>query len=139
MARTAGQSDPALSIDFFLSGFYTHRSQLFAPFKGIGVNVVSFHDPVIAGNNMEDTDLYEWTRRPGFSIFCPVPLADHEVVNEWYSSRNLNGVVSSYVDTTARLAIFSSTSLTTVLTKTTSAQGYINTIGNMTYISDGSS
>lgn len=132
-----GQSDPALAIEFFLSGFYTHRSQLFAPFKGIGVNVVSFHDPVLDGANMEDTDLYEWQRRPGFSIFCPVPLSDTEVVNQFYSSRNLNGVVSPFVDTNKRLAIFSSTAITTIIAKTTPSQGYIETIGNITYFADG--
>lgn len=139
MARKISQTDPALAIEFFLSGFYTHRSQLFAPFKGIGVNVVSFHDPVIDGNNMEDTDLYEWSRRPGFSMFCTVSLPDSEIVNQFYSSRNLNGTVLPFVDTTRRLAIFSPTSITTILNKTTSAQGYITTIGNMTYISDGAS
>lgn len=137
MPRKVSQTDPALAIEFFLSGFYTHRSQLFAPFKGIGVNVVSFHDPVIDGHNMEDTDLYEWTRRPGFSIFCSVPLADGEVVNQFYSARNLSGTVLPFVDTTQRLAVFSPTSITTVLNKTTTAQSYVTTIGNMTYIADG--
>jgi hypothetical protein len=137
MARRISKEDPALSIDFFNSGFYTHRSQLFAPFKGIGVNVVSFHDPVIDGSNMEDTDLYEWQRRPGFSIFCPIPLPDNEIVRQFYSSRNLNGTVLPFVDTSARLALFSNTSLTTILNKTTTDQGYISTLGNMTYFSDG--
>jgi hypothetical protein len=137
MARRLSQSDPALAIEFFLSGFYTHRSQLFAPFKGIGVNVVSFHDPVIDGANMEDTDLYEWQRRPGFSIFCPVPMPDGEIVNQFYSSRNLNGTVFPFVDTNRRWATFSSTDITTIATKTTSKQGYISTIGNATYFSDG--
>jgi hypothetical protein len=139
MARKISQQDPALAIEFFLSGFYTHRSQLFAPFKGVGVNVISFHDPVIDGHNMEDTDLYEWTRRAGYSIFCPIALPDGEVVNQYYSSRNLNGTVLPWVDTTRRIALFSSTSLTTVLNKTTTAQGYVTTIGNMTYLSDGAS
>lgn len=137
MARKLSQSDPVLAIEFFLSGFYTHRSQLFAPFKNIGINVVSFHDPVIDGNNMEDTDLYEWTRRPGFSIFCTQPLADNEIVREFYSSRLLTGVVVPWVDTSTRLAIFSPTNIFTVVPKTTTAQGYPLTIGNMTYFSDG--
>lgn len=139
MARRINQADPALAIEFFLSGFYTHRSQLFAPFKNVGINVISFHDPVLGGNNMEDTDLYEWSRRPGFSIFCPIPLPDGEVVNQFYSSRSLSGTVLPWVDTTRRIALFSSTSLTTVLNKTTTQQGYITTIGNMTYLSDGAS
>ena len=139
MARKLSQSDPALAIEFFLSGFYTHRSQLFAPYKGIGVNVVSFHDPVIAGNNMEDTDLFEWQRRPGFSIFCAQPLNDFELVNQFDSSRNLKGVVVPWVDTNQRWATFSPTNITTIAVKTTPQQGYVSTIGNMTYFSDGAS
>jgi hypothetical protein len=137
MAKRTAQSDPALEISFFLSGFYTYRSPLFAPYKGVGVNVVSFHDPVIDGNNMEDTDRYEWQRRPGYSKFCSVALADHEIVNEFYSARLLTGTVVPFVDTTARLATFSPTSLTTILTKTTTSQGYPLTIGQKTYFSDG--
>src|ERR1035437_610435 len=137
MAKKLSQSDPALAIEFFLSGFYTHRSQLFAPFKPIGINVVSFHDPVIDGANMENTDLYEWQRRPGFSLFCSVPLSDTEIVRQFYSSRNMQGVVVPLVDTSQRLAIFSPTAITEVLSKTTTGQGYPSTIQNMTYFSDG--
>ena len=137
MARKVSQGDPALAIEFWLSGFYTHRSQLFAPFKGIGVNVVSFHDPVIDGANMEDSDLYEWTRRPGFSIFCPVSLPDSEIINQFYSMRNLTGEVISFFDSTARLATFTSTDITTIIAKTTTEEGFITPIQNMVYFSDG--
>ena len=137
MAR--GGQDPTLSISFFTSGFYTYRSQLFAPFKGIGVNVVSFHDPVIDGRDFELTDRLEWQRRPGFSIFCPVPLADTEIVRQFYSSRVLTGSVYSFADTSARLATFTDAALTTIISKTTTAQGFPTTVGNMTYFSDGAS
>ena len=139
MARKVAQGDPALSIEFFLSGFYTHRSQLFAPFKGIGVNVVSFHDPVIDGANMEDTDLYEWTRRPGFSIFCAEALGPTECVNQFYSMRNLFGEVIPFFDSTVQLATFNSTNWTNIIPKTTTEQGYITPIQNMVYFSDGAS
>jgi hypothetical protein len=139
MARKTAQSDPILSIEFFLSGFYTHRSQLFAPFKGIGVNVVSFHDPVIDGQNMEDTDLYEWTRRPGFSLFCSQPLQAGEIVDQFYSMRNLFGVVIPFFDSNQRLATFSPTTITPIITKTGTGEGYITAIQNMVYFSDGTS
>lgn len=129
--------DPILAIEFFTSGFYTYRSQLFAPFKGIGINVVTFRDPVIDGANFELTDKLQWTRRPGFSIFCPTPLADSEVVNQFYSSRLLNGTVVPFADTNRRLLTFSSSALTPIIVKTTTQQGYISTVGNVTYFSDG--
>lgn len=139
MARKVSQSDPALAIEFWLSGFYTHRSQLFAPFKGIGVNVVSFHDPVIDGANMEDTDLYEWSRRPGFSIFCPTPLVDGEIINQFYDMRNLNGDVISFFDSTIQLASFNQSGYTQIIPKTTTEQGFITAVGSMVYFSDGAS
>jgi hypothetical protein len=138
MARRLSQSDPALSIDYFNSGFYTHRSQLFAPFRPIGVNVISLHDPVLDGANMEDTDLLEWQRRPGFSIFCPVALNQFEVATEFYGFRNLNGDVIALFDSNQRIAKFDSSSLTTIITKTTPEQGFETNIGSMMYFSDGS-
>ena len=139
MARKTSQSDPALEVSFFNSGFYTYRSQLFAPFKGIGVNVVQFRDPVLDGANMEDTDLFQWTRRPGFSKFCPTQLGDSEIINQFYSSRNLNGQVTAFFDSTVQLASFTSAGWSNILTKSTEQQGYVTTVGNMTYFSDGAS
>ena len=138
MAKKVAQGgDPALSIEFFTSGFYTYRSQLFAPFRNIGINVVSFRDPVLDGENMELTDKFEWSRRPGFSIFCSEPLADSEVVNQFYSSRNLEGEVVDFLDTTHRLSTFTTTEITTLLEKTTTDQGYVQTVGDLTYFADG--
>lgn len=139
MSKRLTQNDPALAIEFFISGFYTHRSQLFAPYKGIGVNVVTFRDPVIDGRNMEDTDLYEWQRRPGFSQFCSANLADSEIVDDFYSFRNLNGDVVALFDSNERIATFTSEEIETIITKTTSQQGFVNTVGNMMYFSDGAS
>jgi hypothetical protein len=133
------QADPALAIDFFISGYFTYRSQLFAPYKSIGINVVSFRDPVIDGANFENSDKLEWTRRPGFSKFCTVQLGAGEIVNQFYSWRLLNGTVVPFFDSTVQLATFSPTSITPIITKTTTAQGYPLTIGNMTYFSDGTS
>ena len=137
MARKVAQSDPALEIAFFNSGFYTYRSQLFAPFKGIGVNVVQFKDPILDGANMEITDLFQVSRRPGFSKFCPTALGSSEVINQFYSSRNLNGQVTAFFDSTVQLASFTSAGWSNILTKSTEQQGYVTTVGNMTYFSDG--
>lgn len=131
--------DPALSIDFFNSGFFSHRNPLFAPFKSYGVNLVQLHDSVLDGANFEDTDYLQWSRRPGFSIFCPTPLADSEVVNQFYSMRNMNGDVISFFDSTERLATFTSSGITSIISKSTTEQGYVNPVGNMVYFSDSSS
>lgn len=137
MARRAAQADPVLEINYFSTGFYSYRNPLFAPVKSFGVNLVSLKDSIIAGANLEVSDILEVTRRPGYSIFCTQPLDDNEIVREFYSSRLLTGAVVPWVDTSERLAIFSPTTITTVVPKTTTSQGYPITIGNMTYFSDG--
>jgi len=86
---------------------------------------------------MEDTDLFEWTRRPGFSKFCSVQLPSTEVVNQFDSYRNLNGQVVPLFDSSTRLATFTPTTVTTIVAKTTAAQGFSTTLGNMLYFADG--
>ena len=138
MARLSSKQDPLLNISAFFSGYYTNRSQLFAPFRPIGVNVVSFHDSLIDGSNMEVSDQFEIVRRPGYSKFCSVALSSTEVVNQFYSNRSLDGTVSSLIDTTERVASFTPISIDTIFTKTVGAgQGFPLTIGNLTYFSDG--
>lgn len=132
-------TDPYLSVDFWNSGFFSYRNPLFTPWKGIGVSVLQFHDPIIDGANAEDTDKLQWTRRPGFSIYCAQPLPDNEIVNQFMSSRVLDGTVVPWIDTNARWATFSTATITTIVEKTTPNQGYVTTIGNMSYFSDGAS
>ena len=138
MARRISSVDPALALEYFSSGFFTYRNPLFAPFKGIGVNVVQFRDPVIDGANQELTDKYEWQRRPGFSKFCPTELNSTEIVNDFYSYRNLNGDVVPLFDSTQRLAAFNDLGINTLIVKNTTNQGYVSSIGNMVYFADGS-
>lgn len=101
------------------------------------MNVVSFHDPVIDGANMEDTDLFEWQRRPGFSKYCTQALDSTEVVNQFYFYRDLTGQVNDFFDSTERFAAFNPTAITTILEKSTTAQGFLSSVGSISYFSDG--
>ena len=126
-----------LTINFFATGFYTYRSQLFTPFRAIGVNVVGYHDAVIDGADFELTDLMEWSQRPGFTQFCSQALNSGEIINQFYSARALNGTLMTMFDSNQRLATFSPTAITTLYNKTTANQGYVNQVGNTTYFYDG--
>ena len=126
-----------ITIPFFITGLYTRRSPLFAPFRSLGVNIVVYHDSLLDGQDMEVTDLLEIQRRPGYSRFCSVQLGAVEKVNQFYSFRTLEGEVMSFFDSTTRWAQFTSTSITTLLEKTTTAQGWPYTVGDMTYYADG--
>lgn len=128
---------PILVISFFSTGLYTRRSQLFAPLKPVGINVIPYHDALLSGANMEITDLMELQRRPGYSRFCTQAVANDEIVNQFYSSRNNAGTVLPFFDSNQRLALFSEDTITTVKTKSTTAQGFTSQVGNMTYYTDG--
>ena len=137
MARRIAATDPALALTFFLTGFYTNRSPLFAPYKALGVSIVVYREPLIDGANEENSDQLELVRRPGYSIFCAQGLFDSEVVNQFDSTRNLDGDVIPFFDSSVRFAKFDTTTITTLITKTVPDQGFSSTIGNMTYFSDG--
>src|SRR5258708_2551003 len=131
------QPRPPLIIDRFLTGLVTRRSQLITPFRAIGINVVKFFDVLIDGLNVELSDNYTLQRRPGFTQFCTQALSGAEIVNQFYSVRNLNGVVTPLVDTNLALYAMSPTALTSILSKTTTAQAFVQQVANMTYITDG--
>jgi len=126
-----------LTIPFFSTGFFTYRSQLFSPFRSLGVNIVSYHDPVLDGHNMELTDLMEWQQRPAFTKFCSVPLQPGEIIHAFYSARALNGVLLPLFDSNQRLATFTATSINTIYDKDVPSQGYIAQVGDATYFCDG--
>jgi hypothetical protein len=126
-----------LEIPFFGTGFYTYRSQLFSPFRALGVNIVSYHDSVLAGADCELTDLMEWQQRPGYTKFCSEQLASGEIINQFYSARALDGVLLTMFDSNQRLATFTDTSITTLFAKTTTKQGFVNQVGDTTYFYDG--
>lgn len=126
-----------LEISWFLTGLYTYRSQLFAPFRAVGINIVTYHDPVIEGADFELTDLFQWQQRPGFTQFCSQQLAEGEFIAQFYSARALNGVLLTMFDSNQRLATFTDSTITTIFNKTTTNQGFVNQVGNTTYFYDG--
>lgn len=126
-----------LLINFFATGLYTHRSALFSPYRPIGVNVVTYHDAVIDGQDMEIGSSLQWKRRPGFARFCSVPFQTGEFPLQFYSARQPAGTVTAFVDTNQHFSTFTPTSLTPIISKNTTAQGFIQQVGQMTYYADG--
>ena len=70
--------------------------------------------------------------------YCTQQLAANELVNQFYSVRDLNDNITVYADTNQRLLQVTPTALTSVLTKTTTKQGFPVQVGNMTYYANGS-
>jgi hypothetical protein len=130
------QPEP-LNIPFFATGLYTYRSHLFSPYRSVGINVVTYHDAVIDGQNMELSNRLQWRRRPGFTRYCSVPFAAGEIPNQFYSVRQPAGTVVDFVDTNQNFSTFTPTSLTPIIVKSTTNQGFIQQVGGMTYYADG--
>lgn len=128
---------PPLTIGFWSSGFYSNRQPLFHPLRNIGIQVVSYVDALIDGVNMELTDQFTVKRRSPFVKYCSQQLAASETVKQFYSVRNLAGTVTPLVDTNQNLYKMSPSALTSILTKGTTAQGYVQQVGNMTYYANG--
>lgn len=131
-------------LSFFSKGLVTNRQPLFSALTNIGIQVAKFDDALIDGVNMESTDRYTVQRRPAFTKYCSEPLQSGEVPLAFYSVKNLQGVVSVILDT--NLAVYwltttpqgtPPTSYHVILNKSTSNQAFLQTVGNITYISDG--
>lgn len=127
------QQSPITAITFWRTGLYTNRSQLFAPFRAIGLNVITSNDALIDGQDMEVTDHFEIQRRPGFSRFCSQQLAASEIPNQFYSVRTPTGTVIPLIDTNQRLASFSTSAITTLWTKASSDQAFPLLVGSQIY------
>lgn len=127
---------PGLTIGFWRTGLYTHRSQLFAPIRTMGINVVQMRDALIDGQDMEVTDLLEIQRRPGFSRFCSQQLAGGEIANQFYSFRAA-GTVFPLMDTNQRFTVFSTSAITTIWTKPSADQAFPFMVGTQLYICNG--
>src|SRR5438552_2000976 len=96
---------PPIILDRFVTGYITKRSALIAPFRAIGINIVRFNDALLSGINIECSDDSTLQRRPGFSKFCAQQLRSSEIVNQFYSVRNLSGEVTTLVDTNQALRV----------------------------------
>ena len=126
-----------LVIPFFNSGLYTHRSQLFAPYRSLGVSIISYHDSLLDGQDMELISTLQWRRRPGFVRYCSQAFADNEIPIQFYGARSPAGSCLQFVDTNLNFSTFTPTSLTSLVTKSTANQGFVNQVGGTTYYSNG--
>lgn len=138
----AARKNPGVTIPYFRTGLYTHRSQLFAPMRSMGINVIQMKDALIDGQDMEVTDLLEVTRRPGFSRFCSQQLAAGEIINQFGetgdgSIRLPDGTVIPTFDSNQRVAKFSASAITTIWTKPSANQAFLKAIGTQIYMCNG--
>jgi hypothetical protein len=132
------QAQPGLHIDRWMSGLFTNRAATSTPFRYSYGRAILFHDALIDGANTEITPANTLARRPGYPIYDSVGFNGTEVVTG-FTSAILNGLLYDFVDTTQNVYLFTSSSLTSIYTKTTTAQTRYQQVGNVLYFSDGAS
>lgn len=125
-----------LHIDRFMSGLFTNRAATSTPFRYSYGRAILFHDALIDGSNVEITPANTLARRPGFPKFNSSQALSAETATGFYSAI-LNGVLYDFIDTTAHVYIFTSSTLTSIYSKTTTAQTRYQQVGNVVYFSDG--
>lgn len=134
----ATKTFPPIVLNFFARGLNTNRQPLFSALTGVGLQVLQFKDYLIDGVNVECTDHFTLARAPGFTKYSTAQLAVGEMVKAFYSTRDLSNNVYVLADTNQNLYKVGASSLTSLLTKGTTAQGYVQRVGGVTYYANGS-
>jgi hypothetical protein len=124
-------------INMWRTGLYTQRSPLITPVASQGMQVVSRFDALVDGLNMELSNNNTLVRRPAFPRYCSVQLGANDYPLNYYSFTNLSGVLKLVVDTPTYVHTFTSSTLTPILTKGTTAQTRFQKVANMLYMCNG--
>lgn len=124
-----------LHIDRFMSGLFTNRAATSTPFRYSYGRAILFHDALIDGSNVEITPANTLARRPGFPQFNSSNTISGTATG--FYSAILNGILYDFIDTTTNVYIFTSSTLTSIYSKATTAQTRYQQVGNVVYFSDG--
>lgn len=127
---------PVLQISRFYTGLYTFRNPLVVPIRQFGRRLIELYDAIIAGSNMEITNLLTLKRRPGYTAYNSnavngVPLAFYS-----FKPSSFPGQVFPIVDTTADVEYLQpgSAALSVVKTKSVASQTNFCGIGPYMYM-----
>ena len=120
-----------------MSGLFTNRAATSTPFRYSYGRAILFHDALIDGSNVEITPANTLARRPGFPKFNSSNALNGVETPTGFYSAILNGILYDFLDTTQNVYIFTSSTLTSIYTKTTTAQTRYQQVGNVVYFSDG--
>lgn len=131
----AHQAPPGIQITRWTSGLHTNRSPLSTPFRSTLGGSIVFHDTLIDGSNMEITPQNTLARRPGWTKYCSVTYGAD--IPKAIAGCNLNGTIYTLLDTDQKIYNFTSSALTSIYTKTTTAQTFFQQVGLRLFISDG--
>ncbi len=131
------QQPQSLLINRFYTGLVTQRNPLVTPVAVMGMSVVPRHDALIDGLNVEVSNSKTLQRRPGFPRYCSAQLGVSEAPVSFSYFRKLDGTVSALLDTNTNVYTFTTSALTSIMTKSTAAQTHFLTVGSTLFMSNG--
>jgi hypothetical protein len=133
--KQIAESGEGIYINRWWTGLISNRSPLFVPVSSLGLQVISRHDSLIDGLNAEITPLMTLKRRPSLNRYCSVQLGAEKPLT-FFSFKNTAGTIKTLVDTTTRVATFTSSAITTLFSKGT-RQTSFQKVGDTLYMCDG--
>lgn len=137
MPITRNIEEGQIYINKWITGLVTQRSSLYVPISAMGLQVISRQDAMIDGLNTEISSFLTPIRRYGYARFCSQQFGSTETPLTFISYKSLSGNIAPVVDTTTRLATFTSTGLATIWPKAASTQMSAAQVGNMLYLCNG--
>lgn len=104
------------------------------PFRMSYGQTIRFHDALIGGSNVELSPENTLVRRPGWTAYNTVGYSG---TPQGFYSAILNGTQYDFLHTTTNFYQFTSSLMTSLFTKGTTLQTFVQQIGNVLYFSDG--
>lgn len=127
-------------IPSWVNGIHVNRSPLFTPLSAMGAQMISRFDTLWGGNNMELSMQNTLVRRPGYPKWCTSAFGSAEFPLQFYSYQNLNGTISTLVDTQTNTYTFTPTGKSSIVAKLSGAvQTAFQRIGQALYMANGKS
>lgn len=135
--RNIAESAENIYVNRFWSGEVTQRSALFTPISALGLQIISRHDTLFGGADMELSPNMTLVRRYGHSRYCSAAFGASDWPLAYFSFKNIAGTIALLVDTPTMVAKFTSSAISSLYTKGTTAQSSFAKVGNYVYICDG--
>lgn len=131
------EADGGLYLNHWITGSVENRSLLFTPFSALGVQLLPRQDAFCDGQNMENSPQATFARSYGFSRYCSTAFGASDYPIGGWSFKNLSGTLKTIVDCPTKLANFTTSAQTTILSKASTKHGSSVTVADYFYYVDG--
>lgn len=126
-----------LYINIWRTGLYTQRSPLVTPLASMGLQIIPRYDVLADGLNIEVSNSNTLVRRPAYTRFCSIQFSASNYPLNFYSFQKIDGTINLLADTPNNVYTFTTSTLSSIFTKGTTAQTRFQKVGNMLYFCDG--